>query len=96
VIRAGRNLDIYGSINDGFAPPPPTPDDNGWVLTPGRQAYGGDVVVPGPGVVLADGTLFPNGKTAQLCAADTSHHSGRRHRIAGAGRTHGGADLASQ
>ncbi|WP_232311093.1 filamentous haemagglutinin family protein [Herbaspirillum autotrophicum] len=63
VIRAGRNLDIYGSINDGFAPPPPTPDDNGWVLTPGRQAYGGDVVVPGPGVVLADGTLFPDGKT---------------------------------
>jgi len=63
VIRAGGNLDIYGSINDGFAPPPATPDDNGWVLTPGRQAYGGDVVVPGPGVVLADGTLFPVGKT---------------------------------
>lgn len=63
VIRAGGNLAIYGSINDGFAPPPATPDDNGWVLTPGRQAYGGDVVVPGPGVVLADGTLFPVGKT---------------------------------
>ncbi|WP_028682247.1 filamentous haemagglutinin family protein [Pseudomonas chlororaphis] len=63
VIRAGGNLDIYGSINDGFAPPPPTPDDAGWVLTPGRQAFGGDVVVPGPGVTLADGSLFPAGKT---------------------------------
>ncbi len=63
VIRAGGNLEIYGSINDGFAPPPATPDDNGWVLTPGRQAYGGDVVVPGAGVVLAEGTLFPAGKT---------------------------------
>ena len=39
-----------------------TPDDKGWVLTPGRQAYGGDVVVPGHGVVLAEGTLFPAGK----------------------------------
>ncbi|MBP5064868.1 filamentous hemagglutinin family protein [Pseudomonas chlororaphis] len=63
VIRAGGNLDLYGSINDGFAPPPPTPDDAGWVLTPGRQAFGGDVVVPGPGVTLADGSLFPAGKT---------------------------------
>ncbi|MCP1479050.1 filamentous hemagglutinin family protein [Pseudomonas chlororaphis] len=63
VIRTGGNLDIYGSINDGFAPPPPTPDDAGWVLTPGRQSFGGDVVVPGPGVTLADGSLFPPGKT---------------------------------
>ncbi|MEG0886609.1 MAG: hypothetical protein RSH52_35875, partial [Janthinobacterium sp.] len=62
VLRAGGNLDIFGSINDGFAPPPATPDDKGWVLTPGRQAYGGDVVVPGHGVVLAEGTLFPAGK----------------------------------
>ena len=62
VLRAGGNLDIFGSINDGFAPPPATPDDKGWVLTPGRQAYGADVVVPGHGVVLAEGTLFPAGK----------------------------------
>ncbi|MBB32004.1 MAG: hemagglutinin [Gemmatimonadetes bacterium] len=63
VIRAGGDLDIYGSINDGFAPPPETPDDNGWVLTPGYIAYGGDVVVPGPGVTLAAGTEFAAGKT---------------------------------
>ena len=63
VIRAGGNLDIYGSINDGFAPPPATPDDKGWVLTPGMQGFGADVIVPGPGVVLEDGSLFPAGKT---------------------------------
>ncbi|UTM01074.1 filamentous hemagglutinin family protein [Alcaligenes sp. NLF5-7] len=63
VIRAGGDLNIYGSINDGFAPPPDTPDDNGWVLTPGEQAYGGDVIVPGAGVQLAKGTVFPVNKT---------------------------------
>lgn len=63
VVRAGGNLDVYGSINDGFAPPPKTPDDNGWVLTPGLQGFGADVIVPGPGVVLANGSAFPTGKT---------------------------------
>ncbi|MGJ7542490.1 filamentous haemagglutinin family protein [Variovorax sp. LT1R16] len=61
-IRAGGNLSIYGSINDGFAPPPDSLDDKGWVLTPGVQGYGGDVVVPGPGVTLAEGTRFVGGK----------------------------------
>ncbi|WP_339649765.1 filamentous haemagglutinin family protein [Halopseudomonas pelagia] len=61
-IRAGGDLSIYGSINDGFTPPPDTPDDNGWVLTPGVQAYGGDVIVPGAGVQLATGTRFEPGK----------------------------------
>ncbi|WP_082321725.1 filamentous haemagglutinin family protein [Variovorax paradoxus] len=62
-LRAGGNLSIYGSINDGFAPPPETPDDGGWILTPGVQAFGGDVVVPVPGVTLAEGTVYPAGKT---------------------------------
>ncbi|CAB3647084.1 hypothetical protein LMG3431_02539 [Achromobacter pestifer] len=62
-IRAGGDLSIFGSVNDGFAPPPDTPDDNGWVLTPGVQGYGGDVIVPGSGVELAMGTRFPAGKT---------------------------------
>ncbi|OAM90089.1 filamentous hemagglutinin family protein [Termitidicoccus mucosus] len=61
-IRAGGDLDIYGSINDGFAPPPNTVDDNGWVLTPGVQAYAADVIVPNAGVVLAEGTRFPPGR----------------------------------
>ncbi|WP_219214284.1 two-partner secretion domain-containing protein [Variovorax boronicumulans] len=29
-LRAGGDLNIHGSINDGFAPPPATPDDSGW------------------------------------------------------------------
>ncbi|WP_162988116.1 filamentous haemagglutinin family protein [Alcaligenes aquatilis] len=63
VLRAGGDLNIYGSINDGFAPPPETPDDNGWVLTSGYIAYGGDIVTPAPGVTLAEGTEFAAGKT---------------------------------
>ncbi|MCV6809387.1 filamentous hemagglutinin family protein [Achromobacter ruhlandii] len=64
ILRAKGNLDVYGSINDGFAPPPASPDDeSGWVLTPGAQPFGGDVVLPRGGVQLADGTEFPGGKT---------------------------------
>ncbi|ULH06446.1 filamentous haemagglutinin family protein [Alcaligenes faecalis] len=62
-LRAGGDLSIYGSITDGFAPPPETPDDGGWVLTSGVQAFGGDVVVPVAGVTLAEGTTYPAGKT---------------------------------
>ncbi|MFC6299480.1 filamentous hemagglutinin N-terminal domain-containing protein [Pseudomonas sp. CCM 7893] len=60
-LRAGGDLNIYGSINDGFAPPPVTVDDKGWVLLPGTDFTGGDIVVPGNGVTLADGTAFPAG-----------------------------------
>ena len=63
VIRAGGNLDIYGSINDGFAPPPETQDDAGWKLIAGVQPFGGDLIVPGSGVSLAEGTQFPVGAT---------------------------------
>ncbi|MBO4224090.1 filamentous haemagglutinin family protein [Bradyrhizobium neotropicale] len=34
VIRAAGNLPINGSINDGFAPPAPTPDDGRWANRP--------------------------------------------------------------
>ncbi|WZB76538.1 hypothetical protein WJ972_13330 [Achromobacter insuavis] len=68
ILRAKGNLDVYGSINDGFAPPPASPDDeSGWVLTPGAQPFGGDVVLPRGGVQLADGTEFPGGKTFTPC-----------------------------
>ncbi|MDI2595413.1 filamentous hemagglutinin family protein [Pseudomonas sp. 681] len=63
VIRAGGNLDIHGSLNDGFAPPPETVDDAGWKLLPGVQPFGGDLIVPGAGVTLAEGTQFPAGTT---------------------------------
>ncbi|WPG35654.1 filamentous haemagglutinin family protein [Variovorax sp. EBFNA2] len=66
VIRAGGNLNVYGSINDGFAPPPATPDDKGWYLAEQRTKFGtpftpdgGDIVVPIDGVVLDKGTVFP-------------------------------------
>lgn len=61
-LRAGGDLNIYGSINDGFAPPPVTQDDNGWLLLPGVDFTGGDIVIPRGGVVLADGTKFAGGK----------------------------------
>ena len=63
VMRAGGNLDIHGSLNDGFAPPPETVDDAGWKLLPGIQPFGGDLIVPTAGVTLAEGTLFPAGVT---------------------------------
>jgi hypothetical protein len=67
VIRAGGDLNIYGSITDGFGKPVATPDDNGWVLIPpstanfsatlGTEPFGFDTVVP-LGVTLAAGTTF--------------------------------------
>ncbi|MEX3776983.1 filamentous haemagglutinin family protein [Pseudomonas sp. MYb118] len=63
VLRAGGNLDIYGSINDGFAPPPETVDDAGWKLVAGKQPFGGDLIVPGTGVTLAEGTQYTVGAT---------------------------------
>ena len=62
-LRAGGDLNIYGSINDGFAAPSETDDDNGWILRAGIDYTGGTVVVPGSGVTLADGTVFPKGAT---------------------------------
>ncbi len=62
-LRAGGNLDIYGSINDGFAPPPETADDDGWILRPGSMTFGGDVLMPNGNVTLADGTRYPPGRT---------------------------------
>lgn len=46
VIRAGGNLNILGSINDGFAPPPTTPDDNGWKLFPGVDQNRTEFLLP--------------------------------------------------
>lgn len=60
-LRAGGDLNIYGSITDGFARPPATNDDKGWVLLPGIDFAAGDIVVPGTGVTLADDTAFPAG-----------------------------------
>ncbi|OYU86193.1 MAG: hypothetical protein CFE29_30255 [Bradyrhizobiaceae bacterium PARB1] len=58
--RAAGNLNIRGSINDGFAPPPTTDSDNGWVLGEGVVPYGGDLVLP-IAVTLEAGTVFKKG-----------------------------------
>ncbi|MGF6416711.1 filamentous hemagglutinin family protein [Stenotrophomonas sp. AN71] len=64
-LRAAGDLNVYGSINDGFAPPPASPDDAGWQLVEGAvfglgvTPFGADLVVPGDGVVLDIGTRFP-------------------------------------
>ncbi|SFQ74163.1 filamentous hemagglutinin family N-terminal domain-containing protein, partial [Variovorax sp. OK605] len=66
VLRAGGNLNVYGSITDGFDTSvlPATPSDQGWVLVKGRVPWGGDVVVPRGGLVeLAEGTFFQPGRT---------------------------------
>ncbi|NWA25045.1 filamentous hemagglutinin family protein [Pseudomonas gingeri] len=62
-LRAGGDLNIYGSITDGFAPPPLTDDDTGWLLLSGIDFTGGNIIVPGAGVTLASGTRFPAGST---------------------------------
>jgi hypothetical protein len=62
VIRAGGDLNIYGSISDGFTTPPATQDDTGWLLLPGKEFTGGDITIPRTGVVLATGTTFISGK----------------------------------
>ncbi|WP_329859235.1 filamentous haemagglutinin family protein [Stenotrophomonas hibiscicola] len=69
VLRADGDINVYGSINDGFAPPPANPDEDGWVLLEGRSAgspntaFGGDLIVPGEGVKLQIGTEFRAGAT---------------------------------
>ncbi len=68
VLRAGGDLAIHGSLNDGFAPPPETIDDSGWKLVEGRflgngqTPFGEDLVVPIDGVQLETGTVFPGGR----------------------------------
>ncbi|MDE1172717.1 MAG: filamentous hemagglutinin N-terminal domain-containing protein, partial [Parvibaculaceae bacterium] len=60
-IRAGGNLDINGSINDGFAPPPNSPDDAGWIVTQAGLHTGlqtSDTTLS-QGIVLGAGSIFP-------------------------------------
>ncbi|SAI30975.1 Filamentous haemagglutinin family outer membrane protein [Bordetella ansorpii] len=70
VLRAGGNLNIYGSINDGFGLAPESPDDKGWQLVEGRYSstsgqtpFGQELVIPIDGVQLETGTIFPAGST---------------------------------
>ncbi len=65
-LRAEGDIRLYGSINDGFAPPPANPDEAGWMLMPSasgdaRTPYGADIIVPNGGVQLQSGTRFVAG-----------------------------------
>ncbi|MCS5517259.1 hypothetical protein NWF32_27200 [Pseudomonas qingdaonensis] len=57
-LRAGGDVEVLGSINDGFAPPSETQDDGGWVLLEGRLAYGAQVVVPNGGSSCTRAPVF--------------------------------------
>lgn len=79
VLRAGGNLEVYGSINDGFMPPDfasgeERMDGRGWLLLPGKQPFDSDLVIPRSGVELAEGTLYPEGSLLNfdLPFADTT------------------------
>ncbi len=67
VLRAAGDLEVFGSISDGFDGSRltlgTTPDDRGWVLPQGRLPFGGEVVIPHGGVVTLDtGTSFQLGR----------------------------------
>ena len=62
-IRAGGNLNIYGSITDGFAQPvndTGTEFANGWVIFGGKQQYQQIQVLPMPITVTTGSTLPAN------------------------------------
>ena len=66
VLRAGGNLEIFGSISDGFDGSllGASPDDKGWVLPAGRMPFGGDLIIPHAGLATLDaGTVFKSGRT---------------------------------
>ncbi len=71
VLRAHGDLEVFGSISDGFdgSVLKPSFDSVGWVLTRGKQSYGTDVVVPHGGMVtLEAGTTFIAGKVLNYAA----------------------------
>ncbi len=62
LIRAGGNLNIFGSISDGFAAPPPVSDSpfsTGWFLLP-QYPLEADLYTPRT-VILDAGTTIPAG-----------------------------------
>jgi filamentous hemagglutinin family protein len=57
VIRAGGDLDVVGSISDGFLPAPATSEDSGWLIQSGVQLNSIETLLP---LTLNAGTTFPN------------------------------------
>ncbi|HZX78189.1 filamentous haemagglutinin family protein [Lysobacter sp.] len=77
-IRAGGDLDINGSINDGFAPPPATPDDKNWIvlteiLRNGQPAAEQITFVPPFNPGWGDNVYdFPNGASVLVVSGSVS------------------------
>jgi filamentous hemagglutinin family protein len=67
IVRSGDNLGIYGSVTDGFSPPPATPDDNGWVIVDGTTLIQNTTVLTD--VTLPAGTTFSTAGNATLAYA---------------------------
>ncbi|HVC59308.1 MAG TPA: filamentous hemagglutinin family protein [Acetobacteraceae bacterium] len=68
LLRAAGNLNVYGSINDGFYLPgtaaySSNPDNQGWVLKSTPTLDGGNLVLPGAVTLLAN-TQFQNANVA--------------------------------
>jgi filamentous hemagglutinin family protein len=82
VLRAGGNLVVNGSISDGFAPPPDTPDDFGWTDRPdgrGRMMAVADMLAPGMrswSMRLVGGADLGAADTRTLAAASRLRDSG--------------------
>ena len=72
-IRAGGDLNVYGSITDGFAKPindAGTEFAQGWVLYAGLEPYGQNIVLP-VAVTVAKGTQFSVGETVNFAVPIT-------------------------
>ncbi len=70
VLRASGQLNVFGSITDGFGTPVDTarkvnPDDNGWLVLKGIEPLSQTIVVPTE-VALAAGTSFDPTSRATL------------------------------
>jgi hypothetical protein len=77
VLRAADNLWVGGSITDGFAPPPATPDDQGWVIASGTtttapivyQGPANQTLTVGATAAANGGTTFPNNDSLSYAVA---------------------------
>jgi filamentous hemagglutinin family protein len=75
LIRAGGNLNVYGSITDGFAKPISdvgTSYATGWVLQAGSDPYGHDQIVPTTITLLAGNTGLAQGTTVNYAVPITA------------------------
>jgi hypothetical protein len=63
ILRAGGNLNVNGSITDGFGAAPATPDDSGWTIASGTTLTSG--ATASQAVTIGIGTTIPvnNGAT---------------------------------